>query len=207
MTGKKSVAKKKLRDVQNLIFYTHELDTVAKLIAFALDAKNIKERITMMSEKSAVLAQRALLDVQYSRLSRRSADLILALEDQIGDVSMWPVHMYKLILLRHLNHTERFTLTLFLLANRCSPVMIATWMTNRRVLRDLSARRHVASLLRAHQLGELERKGYTTFIMDMTLDNGDPAPFHMKFCIVYTPSFAKIPVHSCYWETAIKMLL
>ena len=103
-----------------------------------------------------------------SSLSRRDAALLVTIEAQIGSIMTWPSHMREKFLSSHLRFNDRFQLTLFLLGNRVPPLLIAEWYLYRGMLKDKSARENVASIIKQHMDGELESKGFKTWVMGAT---------------------------------------
>jgi hypothetical protein len=128
------------------------------------------------------------------------------IEEHMGPLYLWPTHMAAKLLTDHLKYADRFTLTLFMLANKCQPAVYAEWLLKRGMLKDKSARDHVASVILAHKQGKLEAEGKTAYVMDASLANGEPAPNELKVWPVYTPNFAEDWQHGHYWDEAIHML-
>jgi hypothetical protein len=128
------------------------------------------------------------------------------IEEHMGALYLWPAHMAEKLLCQHLRFNDRFQLTLFMLANKCQPAVYAEWLIKRGMLKDKSAREHVATVILSHKQGRLETEGKTAYVMDATLANGEPAPNDMKVWPVYTPNFAEDWQHGHYWDEAVHML-
>ena len=132
--------------------------------------------------------------------------LVTKIEEHMGSLSTWPTHIAEMLLSRHLRFNDRFQLTLFMLVNKCMPAVYAEWLIKRGMLKDKSAREHVAGIIEAHKTGKLEAEGKTAYVMDATLPNGDVAPNDMKVCTVATPHFAHDWQHQHFWDEAVHML-
>ena len=128
--------------------------------------------------------------------------LLRRVTDQVGCLGDWPVGCVEDLLSTHLTFTKRFTLTVFLLGNRCPPVLIAEWMLRRRQLHNFDARKHVIGILQAHKSSTLEDK--TFWEIEGTTPSGDPRPPQAVNLI--TPSFSSEPRWAFFWQDAIKML-
>lgn len=128
------------------------------------------------------------------------------IEEHMGALYLWPAHMAEKLLSRHLRFNDRFQLTLFMLANKCQPAVYAEWLLKRAMLKDKSARDHVASIITAHKTGKLEAEGRTAYVMDATLANGEVPPNELKLWPVYTPNFAEDWQHQHFWDEAVHML-
>ena len=148
----------------------------------------------------------ATLEDAGMRLKPFERKLLDRVEEQVGSLQRFPIDLMEMFLSRHLHYAARFRLTIFLLANRCPPTLVAEWYTQRGMLNDKSAVDHIISILKAHMGGELEAKNITAYVMDATLSNGDPAPPAMRNLPVYTPSFAYDWQHQHYWQEAIQTL-
>jgi len=140
------------------------------------------------------------------KLTVHEKALLFRVEDAVGAIGDWPAKTVKTFLCTHLLKGDRFSLTLFLLANRCPPPLIAEWYLRRRMLHDLSAREHVANIIADHRSGKLERDGRTAYVLGATLRNGDPAPFEERIWPVYAPDFARDWKFGYWWQEAIAML-
>ena len=127
-------------------------------------------------------------------------------EEHAGSIQYWPAHMAERLLSKHLRFSDRFSLTLFMLANKIPPCLIAGWMIQRKMLRDEAARKHVASIIDAHMKGELEAQCKTAYVMYATDRAGNSLEGAQKIFPVYTPIFAYDWQHQHYWEDAVEML-
>ena len=92
------------------------------------------------------------------------------LVDYVGPLSQWPLRMAEAVVSTHLPYKLRFQLTLFLLGNRVPPAIITEWYLRREMLKDESARRHVAGILLAHKSGKLEKDCRTTYVVGLKGD-------------------------------------
>lgn len=150
-------------------------------------------------------------------LSPAELEMIDAIQEQLGHVLTWPAHILKLMLQPHLRFNERCSLTFWLLANRLPPLMIAEWYVSRGMLRDKSARDHVASIVLAHRNGSLESTGKTAYVMNATQNDklrcdrrhdwdgiGNPAEDRVQ--LIATPEFASHYQHSHFWDAAVSYL-
>ena len=151
-------------------------------------------------------AARERVAIAADGLSAKERKLLTRIEDHLGRVCDWPVAFAEQLLSKHLTYKPRFTLTLFLLANKCSPPLLAEWMLSRGMLHDHSARTHVAGIIKDHQTGKLESDGRTAYVMDATLPNGDTPPVEQRVWPVYTPNFAHDWKFQYIWDEAIVML-
>ena len=89
-------------------------------------------------------------------LTSAETSLMRRIEDQVGAHDEWPSRLLLAFTSREfLRRPARFELTLFLLHNGCPPDLYAEWLLSRPMLRDASAREHVASLIGEHQAGTL----------------------------------------------------
>lgn len=79
---------------------------------------------------------------------------------QVGPLMDWPFWFIDLVTAPHLKYQNRFCLTTFLLQNACMPQVIAEWMMQRKMLKDQSARDHVANMLAQFQKGQLKVTAY-----------------------------------------------
>jgi len=76
-------------------------------------------------------------------------ELWLLIQDLIGPKRGWPKYMLSLMFKQgYLKNGERFSLTVFLLANGLQPELIVLWYARMRMLRDVSAHRHVEWLIK-----------------------------------------------------------
>ena len=137
----------------------------------------------------------------------------MALYKQIDDfmphLTKWPSAMMQLFVLGTndtgmLTFADRFKLTTFLLANWLSPTKIAQWYLTRGMLRDKSARDHVADIFASHISGKLEVQCVTAYVIDAVSQNGNPAPFKDKFRVLEKPNFPA--TQTGYWAEAIAWL-
>ena len=110
-----------------------------------------------------------------------NTDEVQYLRDQIEDhtyqVHLWPNSFREMLISSHLNYSQRFQLTIFLLGNRLDPRTIGEWYKMRGMLRDDAARTHVADLFRSHAHGDLEK--YDAYVMNATDKSGNPAVQYM----------------------------
>ena len=125
-----------------------------------------------------------------------------ALVDHVGPLNRWPINMAEAIVSTHLTYQPRFQLTLFLLGNRVPPTVFTAWFLSRNMLRDVSARRHVAGILLAHKTGKLEADGKTAWIVNAVDREGNDVLD--KNQVVVTPRFAHEEPQ--YWDEAVKKL-
>jgi hypothetical protein len=80
------------------------------------------------------------------RLNATERKLLDRVEEQVGSLCRFPVELREMFLSRHLHYAARFRLTVFLLANRCPPTLVAEWYTVRRMLKDNLSRLMTTSL-------------------------------------------------------------
>lgn len=158
----------------------------------------------------------SLSALQYKRFAM--------IENHVGMIDQWPAHMLHDIVGDHLNHHQRWSCTLFMLANQCPPDLWAEWLLTRGMLKDQSARFHVASLIADHQDSKLAK--YSTYMLPFRCTVitvppadqkhrwdgvGDPCSGdkHSYIFPVYTPTFADptspYSMHTMWWK-AINML-
>lgn len=161
-------------------------------------------------------AKRREQSARIEAMHRVEGRLLLDIEEQVGSCLTWPVRMTEALLSTHLHFPERWQLSLFLLGNRCPPVLMADWYLKRGMLKDKAACEQVADLIKKHKTGELERQGRTTWIMDATVTKpvwdrkhpwdgvGDPA--ENKNQVIETPHFASDWQHEHHWDTAVQLL-
>ena len=157
-------------------------------------------------QQKAILARQNVI-AAARKLTTPQRVVLRRIEEHLGRLSDWPAWAAEALLKEHLKYADRFTLTLFLLVNKCMPTLAAEWMLVRKMLKDHSARQHVASIIKEHMTGGLEAAGRTAYCMDATLPNGDKAPVDERVTPVSTPNFAKDYKHRHYWEDAINMLM
>lgn len=124
------------------------------------------------------------------------------LVDHVGPLNRWPINVAEAIVSSHLTYLSRFQLTLFLLGNRVPPSLFVSFFLKRNMLRDISARRHVAGLLLAHKSGKLEADGKTAWILGAV--DGAGNDLIDKNQVIATPRFAAEEPQ--YWDEAIKKL-
>jgi len=127
------------------------------------------------------------------------------IEEHVGNLKRWPTRIGTMLLSKRIHFKERLQLTLFVLANKCPPTVYVKWLLRRGMLRDVSARNHIKSIILGHKTGKLEADGRTAYVIDATLPNGDEAKG--KVMPVYTPSFAYDPLEHHYWDDAVDMLM
>ena len=149
-------------------------------------------------------------------MGRLEGRLLLDIEEQIGPCLKWPARFTELVLCSHLRFTERYQLTLFLLANRLPPTLMVEWYLARGMLKDKNARDQVADIIKQHKDGTLEQQGRTSWVMNATVSkplsqrkhpwDGVGEPAEDKTQIIATPSFACDFQHEHHWTEAIKML-
>ena len=106
---------------------------------------------------------RALLHMNNDHLRQ-----FRTIEDLLGSVIYWPAFLREMFFSSHLRFNDRFKLTLFLLGNALPPTLIVEWYITRKMLKDDSARRNVADLIKKHMTGELEQRGYLVYMLDAT---------------------------------------
>lgn len=156
-------------------------------------------------------------EMQVLALSDRDRLRLEDISDLIGSFAYWPAHMRSRMLSTHLKFQDRYQLTLFLLANRCPPFLIAEWYITRRMLKDKSARMQVADIIRQHRDGKLQEHGRTAFVMKATetLPRAERGRYEWqgvgdtpacKVQTIATPNFAFDAVHSIHWDEALGML-
>ena len=168
---------------------------------------SVEERLAAEDRRAAAAVSRARVEMALINLKAWERVFLRdRFEEHMGALHLWPAHIAEKLLGRHLRFTERFQLTLFMLANKCQPTVYVEWLLKREMLKDNSARQHIVGLLDAHKTGKLETEGKTAYVMDATLPNGDPAPNAMKVRTVDTPNFAHDWQHQHYWDEAIHML-
>jgi hypothetical protein len=125
-------------------------------------------------------AQRDALLVKVEHLNAADSRLFYRIVQQhIGPLSQWPLHILTHMLCTHLTFQPRMSLTLFLLGNRCPPDLFCEWYMQRNMLRDDSARRHVANLVQEHKAGKLIK--FDTYIL----------PTNVTFNYAITPALGK----------------
>ena len=139
-------------------------------------------------------------------LKPKDRRLLARVEDVIGSIRRFPVELAELFLSKHLMFAARMKLSLFLLANRCPPALMAEWYVTRGMLHDKAAKEMVISIIKAHMEGKLEEGGKTAYVIDTTLSNGDPAPPALKRVPVYTPNFAYDTEFQHFWLDAVCIL-
>ena len=145
--------------------------------------------------------RQAVNAVVYAMSPSIAADLD-ELVDHVGPLVCWPVHVAEAVVSTHLTYQSRFQLTLFLLGNRVPPALFVSFFLKRHMLRDVSARRHVAGLLLAHKTGKLEAEGKTAWIVGAV--DGAGNALTDKNQVIATPRFAAEEPQ--YWDEAIKKL-
>ena len=134
------------------------------------------------------LIEKQKLAQQYADLPPIELKLLDSIiEEHLGQIWFWPEKYARLLLSKHLTYNDRYTLTTFLLANRLPPIFLAEWYLKRKMLRDESARKHVAGIIKMHRTGELEKRGFLCYVMGATDKNGDELV--VKTQTVPTPSF------------------
>lgn len=151
-------------------------------------------------------AARARADALAMALTPDEREQLSELEDHINPLSTWPPKMAEAMLSPHLKYSNRLALTFFVLGNGLVPTVYAKWLITRKMLKDDSARNHIANMIKEHMTGELEKKGVTTYMMDATTISGHPAPYAMRIQVIQTPMFAFDWEHQVFWETAINIL-
>lgn len=124
------------------------------------------------------------------------------LVDFVGPLNRWPVNIAEAVVSTHLTFESRFQLTLFLLGNRVPPCVFTEWFLKRSMLKDASARRHVAGILLAHKTGKLEADSKTTWVVGAVDKEGNE--LKDKNQVIATPDFAQEEPQ--YWDEAIKKL-
>ncbi len=158
-------------------------------------------------------------------LASRDSELLATIEDLIGRVITWPWRFTDAMLSTHLRFAERWKLTAFLLANRLPPTIIAKWYLQRGMLKDKAARNEIINIIRQHKDGTLERKGYTTWVMDAVATKsvlhkksvydgvGDPIGVSWDTDqiwkhnhVIETPSFAFDWQFNSQWDEAVLLL-
>ena len=107
-------------------------------------------------------AQRQLIAATISNFKTAEKRIFAHLQLDLGPWNEWP-HGIATMLLSNttLKYRERFSLTTWCLPNGCEPTMFVEWLLKRKLLRDESARQHVASLIKAYQQQELAKYTYT----------------------------------------------
>ena len=83
--------------------------------------------------RNLTLAKMQLPEDQFKFLEER-------IEEHIGMIENWPIWAAEMLLSKHLNYSERYQLTLFMLGNKCLPGTYAEWLLMRHMLHDESAR-------------------------------------------------------------------
>jgi hypothetical protein len=170
----------------------------------------------LLFDMKAYCEHRDLQRDKIHELTRREKELLHKIEAQLGPCILWPTRFTESFLSYHLGYDERFQLTLFLLGNRCPPVLFVEWMISRGMLRDKSARDNVTILIKDHKSGKLEQQGRSTYIMHTTEDkppclrkhkwDGVGDPTNDKTRVIETPTFAYDWQHQHYWDQALEML-
>lgn len=97
------------------------------------------------------------ISMQLDRLPAAHLKKLQAIEEQIGSLLLWPLSLQRDMLGSHLLFPKRFQLTLFLLGNRCPPVLMAEWYLLRGMLKDQSARDNIIELIKQHKNGRLDK--------------------------------------------------
>lgn len=146
--------------------------------------------------------RREAVNMAVYRMSPLIATDFDELVDHVGPLNRWPVNMAEAIVSTHLTFQQRFQLTLFLLGNRVPPTVFIAWFLRRNMLKDISARRHVAGILLAHKTGKLEADGKTTWVVGAVDKEGNE--LKDKNQVIATPRFADDEPQ--YWDEAIKKL-
>lgn len=167
----------------------------------------------MQSQKS-IMRRRQVERIEA--MGRKEGRFLLDIEEQVGSCLKWPHQYTEAMLSTHLRFPDRWQLVLFLLGNRCPPLLFTEWFMRRNMLKDKSARDQVADLIRQHLTGSLEQQGRTTWIMDATSTTpvwdrkrkweGVGDPIEDKNMPIQTPSFAFDWQHEWNWTEAIKLL-
>jgi len=148
----------------------------------------------------------AVAEQHMSLLSHEKLVFAHTIEEQMGNVGTYPVHIQEMLLSKHLSFGARFSLTLFILQNGLPPQLYAEWLIGRGMLRDEAARNHVASIIKDHQDGKLEETAKTAYKMHATAPNGDALPLADRVQTVLTPNFARMWQTSYFWGAAIATL-
>lgn len=118
---------------------------------------------------------------------------------------VWRLHC------KHLSHSDRFQLTLFLLHNGVPPLLIAKWYVKRGMLHDLSARNSVADLIDKHGKGTLkDTYGNPYTVKELCLSEAHPDlrdfDYYVMDTKIETPDFATHPKFKSHWTLAIQIL-
>lgn len=154
------------------------------------------------NEKRQLVAQQYM---QLKPIERRV--LQETIEEQMGALDSYPTHIQELLLSKHLAFAGRFSLTLFVLQNGLPPQLYVEWLIGRNMLRDDSARLHIATILKDHQSGKLEESNKTAYKMHATAPDGNALPMADRVQTVLTPNFARMWQHGHFWSEAIATLL
>lgn len=150
-------------------------------------------------------------------LTAKELELLETIGDLVGSPIAWPSRVRTMFFSTHLRYSERVSLTFFLLANRMPPIVIAEWYLTRDMLRDKSARDHVASIIDDHKHGNLAKTGKTAWVVHATENTkmqvdrahpwdgvGETASDRVQ--LIETPSFASEYQNNYHWDQAVQLL-
>lgn len=107
--------------------------------------------------------QRTLQLEAIENMKAADYNLFKAIEDKVGEITQWPLHLLTAMVSTHLTYQLRFQLTLFLLGNACPPGLMVEWYLQRKMLRDDSAHKHIANLVQEFATGKMEK--WTTYVL------------------------------------------
>jgi len=141
---------------------------------------------------------------KYADLSARDRKLFEeCIENHIPSIERWPLGMLALVLETHLRYEDRTKLTNFMLINRVPPVLYVKWLLMRKMLKDFSARKQVATIIMQHKSGELQQKSVHAYEIEAVTQDGNPTK---NYQIIMTPDMANNPSYEHHWLDAIQML-
>lgn len=130
-----------------------------------------------MKSSSMTLSSLPRTNLAVLQMGRRRGESILRLEEHAGRCEAWPPYVRTPLLAFHLKYADRFKCCLFFLGNGVAPCVIQECLDP--FLRDLTAHKHVYTILLSFLQGALKGKEYYD-VLEKRKEVLHPPPFCLR---------------------------